>query len=158
MSKRLAPGILAFALAGCGPTSGIGFHLPEGSAQLGRRAFTDLGCNACHEIEGVPHAGGAGAVSLGGPTTRVRTYGELVTSIINPSHRLAPRYADSEAAADGDSPMAGAALNDVMTVQQLIDLVAFLRSTYEIVEPQRPAPWRIYPESDFGRHDVAPRR
>jgi hypothetical protein len=34
-------------------------------------------------------------------------------------------------------------LNDVMTVQQLVDLVAFLQPTYTIVQPPPPR-WAIY--------------
>jgi hypothetical protein len=34
----------------------------------------------------------AGKLALGGDTIRVKTYGELVTSIINPSHVLAVKY------------------------------------------------------------------
>ena len=44
--------------------------------------------------------------------------------------------------------MAARYLNDVMTVQQLVDLVAFLHSEYENV----PAPllpyWEVYPGGD----------
>jgi hypothetical protein len=32
-----------------------------------------------------------------------------------------------------------------MTVQQLVDLVAFLQSTYEVVPPPVSARWYIYP-------------
>jgi hypothetical protein len=81
---------------------------------------------------------GAGAVDveLGGTVTRVKTYGELVTSIINPSHKLAPGYPLDEISTDGESLMTLAHLNDVMTVQQLIDLVAFLQARYQVAPPQ----------------------
>ena len=61
---------------------------------------------------------------------RIKTYGELVTSIINPSHRLAKGYAEANVAMEGKSNMT--VYNDVMTVRELIDLVAFLQSHYEL--------------------------
>ena len=39
--------------------------------------------------------------------------------------------------------MSYACLNEVMTVQQLVDLVAFLQPTYEIVPPLA-AKWAVY--------------
>jgi hypothetical protein len=64
----------------------------------------------------------------------VKTYGELVTSIINPSHVLAPGYPKELITKDNRSAMAD--FNDKMTVHQLIDLVAFLQSRYELVLPE----------------------
>jgi sulfur-oxidizing protein SoxX len=139
--------LLAATLAGCGPKSPIGFSLPDGNVARGQTAFIDLRCNACHDIEGlsIEYRGGPAHVTLGGKTTRVMTYGELVTSIVNPSHKLAPRYPEEQVAVNGQSIMSAAYLNDVMTVQQLIDLVAFLQSTYEITPPPVPTYWRTYP-------------
>ena len=68
-------------------------------------------------------------------TSRVRTYGELVTSIINPSHRLAPGYDPAYVTTGGESIMTLANINAVMTVQQLIDVVAFLQSRYDVAPP-----------------------
>jgi hypothetical protein len=70
---------------------------------------------------------------LGGASRRVRTYGDLVTSIINPTHRLIAGFPAEQVSRDGESLMP--VLNDVMTVQQLIDLVALLQSSYEVVPP-----------------------
>jgi hypothetical protein len=136
-------------IAGCGEKSGFGFRLPDGDAMRGREAFVALRCNACHHVAGLdlPRQGtGAADVALGGETIRVKTYGELVTAIINPSHRIAPGYPESRVtSADGQSLMALAYLNDVMTVQQLIDLVAFLQSRYEVVPPPISPYSYIYP-------------
>jgi sulfur-oxidizing protein SoxX len=137
-------------LSGCGmsPESAVGFRLPDGDTDRGRQAFEALRCNGCHTVEGVDVAYvGQGDVeyALGGTTTRVRTYGELVTSIINPSHRIAPGYRTPEVEATGESPMASARLNEVMTVQQLIDLVAFLQAQYAVVPPEIYPYSRIYP-------------
>jgi len=134
-------------LAGCGPESPLGLRLPDGDAERGRAAFISLRCNSCHEIEGVdiPFREGLAHVVLGGRATRVKTHGELVTALINPSHRLAPRYPEEQVAANGESLMSAAYLNDVMTVQQLVDLVAFLQTTYELAPPAVPTYWRVYP-------------
>jgi sulfur-oxidizing protein SoxX len=147
MRTAIGLSILAAALAGCGPKSPLGFSLPDGDATRGRTAFVELRCNACHEITGldIGYGNGPAHVVLGGKTTRIRTQGELTTSIINPSHRLAPRYPADQVAVNGQSLMSAAYLNDVMTVQQLIDLVAFLQSTYEIAPPAVPTYWRVYP-------------
>lgn len=132
-------------LAACSPESPFGFRLPDGDPAAGRQAFVDLRCNACHEVAGVSieYLEGAARVPLGGKTAHVRTHGELVTSIINPSHKIAPPHRDSGATPEGQSLMTYAYLNEVMTVQQLVDLVAFLQPTYEIVQPP-PARWATY--------------
>ena len=72
-------------------------------------------------------------VELGGEVARVRTYDDLVTAIINPSHRLAQGYAESLVASDGKSKMT--VYNDVMTVSQLVDLVMFLQGKYRLPTP-----------------------
>jgi hypothetical protein len=90
-------------------------------------------------------------VTLGGQTVRVKTYGDLVTSIVNPSHRLARGYAASEVSRNGESLMAAARLNDVITVQQLIDVVAFLQDEYELVPPLVQPYWAEYPSGDHDR-------
>jgi sulfur-oxidizing protein SoxX len=131
-------------LAACSPESPLGFRLPDGDAPAGRQAFVDLRCNACHEVAGVPmeYLEGIAHVELGGKTTYVKTYGELVTSIINPSHKIAPPYRQS-GVPEGQSLMSYAYLNEVMTVQQLVDLVAFLQPTYQVVPPPV-ARWAMY--------------
>jgi sulfur-oxidizing protein SoxX len=135
------------ALAACSPESPFGFRLPDGDATAGRQAFLDLRCNSCHEVRGsaIEHGGGLAQITLGGQTTRVKTYGELVTSIINPSHKIAPPHRVDGATAEGASLMSFTYLNEVMTVQQLVDLVAFLQPTYEVVQPPADVRWYIYP-------------
>lgn len=151
MSRMLAVAALAAALAGCGlndPRSERGFRLPDGDAEAGKRAFVDLGCYMCHSAPGIEakFAGtGAANVALGGETTRVRSYGELVTAIINPSHRIAASTDPAQVAPEGRSLMEVAALNDRMTVRQLTDLVAFLQTTYKVVPPPYDPYTRIYP-------------
>jgi len=97
-------------------------------------SFKHLQCHACHAIESIEQLGGSGekgiSVKLGGDVSRIKTYGQLVTSIINPSHRLAKGYPLEMIQTDGVSKMPN--YNDTMTVSQLIDLVAFLQSQYKL--------------------------
>jgi hypothetical protein len=80
-------------------------------------------------------------VELGGPVTKVRTYGELITSIINPSHRLATGYAAEVVSEDGESNMY--IYNSHMTIQELIDIVMYLQPKYDVQIPAYH--YRIYP-------------
>lgn len=140
MSHRIAlclfVGIMLSATPGCapGPTSGKGFTLPKGSIEQGQAAFVSLKCHACHSVSGVElpeiTAELTPKVQLGGDVPRISTYGELVTSIINPSHKLAQGYSKDAVAQNGESKMKN--YNDVLTIQELIDLVAFLQSRYEL--------------------------
>jgi sulfur-oxidizing protein SoxX len=151
MFKSLVIAGLSLALSACGlndPRSGRGFRLPDGNVEQGKQAFVDLSCHGCHAVEGVDAKSTGTArtmVALGGDVTTVRTYGDLVTAIINPSHKLAIGTDPSEVAPAGQSLMEGAALNDRMTVRQLIDLVAFLQKTYKVVPPTHNPYSRIYP-------------
>src|SRR5690606_41911290 len=84
-------------------------------------------------------------VGLGREVARGKTYGELVASIVMPSHRLAPHYTPPEVTVDGESRMTTAYLNEVITVQQLIDLVAFLQPLYRVRAPQYNPYGYMYP-------------
>jgi len=137
---------LVFALTGCDrdTMSERGFSLPEGDAAAGRTAFLYMQCNQCHTIrdEALPELPGAEPyVELGGTVTWVKSYGELVTAIINPSHKLADGYAEEMVSEDGESNMY--VYNRHMTVQELIDLVMFLQPHYEVVVPS--FKYRHYP-------------
>jgi len=125
-------------IVGCAPApeSGRAFRLPDGNSIAGKQVFLRLQCHACHKITGVDlppiNLEPPVTVTLGGPTARVKTYGELVTSIINPSHVLSEEYRQELEEAKL-SPMPE--FNHVMTVNQMIDLVAFLQPRYKLVEP-----------------------
>ncbi len=125
-----------------------GVYLPPGDAAEGQEHFVALGCVACHTVVGAdlpePAADSAVRVLLGSRTGRSLSYGELITSIVNPSHRLASRYREDQVAQDGESMMA--VYNDVMTVTQLTHLVAFLQAHYE--ESERPG--YKYPTYKYG--------
>ena len=107
-------------------------HLPEGDPEKGKAHFVSFGCINCHTIVGaeLPESDGPLRIVLGsGSASRVQSYGDLVTSIVNPSHKLASRYRSNEVSEDGESLMT--VYNDVMTVSQLTDLVAFLQQYYQ---------------------------
>jgi hypothetical protein len=147
MRGPLATVCCAIFLGGCASELGAGFHLPLGDAARGRDAFVTLHCHSCHFVadEAPPLSGPeAGRVGLGGDTARVRTYGDLVTSIVNPSHEVAREYI-ADQRGDRTSPMAAAFLNDVVTVQQLVDIVAFLQGAYNVVPPPIRPYWDDYP-------------
>ena len=143
--------ILLFAavaiLSGCDQEklmSERGFRLPEGSAEVGRETFLYMHCNQCHTIKGeqLPRIPGFEPfVELGGAVTRVKTYGELVTAVINPSHKLAAGYPKELVSENGKSKMYN--YNGFMTVQELTDIVMFLQEHYDVVPPQ--FQYRVYP-------------
>ena len=141
-ARRLVPVLalaaMALLMAGCEPSpkSATGFRLPDGNAEKGKAAFLNLRCNTCHTVEGVelppPSSKSPITVVLGGEVIRVRTYGDLVTSIINPSHVISEKY---KQALEGKlSPMPE--FNENMTVSQLIDLVAFLQPHYKKLQTE----------------------
>lgn len=140
-------GFLIIGSAGCARTadSPAGFRLPDGDAANGRRLFVEFQCNECHSVAGekFPAALAAGEpyVELGGAVTKVKTYAELVTGIINPSHRLAEGYAKDQVFDDDQSKMT--VYNDYMTVSELTDLVMFLQPHYRVIVPGYK--YRVYP-------------
>ena len=134
--------LLAFlaGTAACVPNedTGADFALPEGDPGLGRAFFLALQCHECHSIAGeelpvLPLADDP-YVELGGSVTRVKSYEELITSIINPSHTLAEGYEPDEVSYAGRSRMH--TYNGHMTVQQLIDIVSFLHPHYDVEVPE----------------------
>lgn len=136
--------LLTFVVNGCttDPKSGEGFTLPEGESARGQQAFAQLQCNACHTVTGVEfeklETSEEMMIALGGEKRTVTTYGELVTSIINPSHRFASGYTDDEIKTEGESSMR--IYNDEITVTQLTDIVTFLQLHYD-VKAYQPTPY-----------------
>lgn len=116
-----------------------GFRLPEGDIEQGKSAFLALKCNLCHSVDGVEFPGVAAGSDhpLGGKIHRVKTYGELVTSIIDPAHHVASGYAikvapDTPKTVESPMPL----YNETMTVKQMTDIVTFLHSRYEKLAPE----------------------
>ena len=123
-------------------TSGKGLVLPEGNVESGKASFIDLGCTQCHAVAGVDSSEYEGdeepMLLLGGKIRKVKTYGELVTSITNPNHIISVEYLKKLEKPlkvnEIDTPMPS--FNDTMTVSQLIDLITYLDAQYEILLPQ----------------------
>ena len=129
-----------------------GFSLPEGDAENGQYVFVELRCIECHTLADTDLSEERWqgederdlSVMLGGESTRTQTYGDLVTSIINPSHRIAKGYEVDNVTDGGESKMLN--YNDVLTVNELIDLVTFLKSKYKLKSvPLTNYPYYIYP-------------
>lgn len=124
--------IFCTGIAACAAStsSGPSFTLPEGDVAAGKKVFVQSQCSFCHAVEGVddlpaPVAEPPVPFSLGSETNRM-TDGEIVTSIIDPSHFVSPEYPDAQTQMGDESRMP--AYRNTLSVQQLIDLVAFLRS------------------------------
>lgn len=128
-----------------GPKSGHGFTLPEGSVEKGEAAFVRFQCSDCHAVSGRDdlreNTDPIMTVAIGGETTRIQTYGQLVTSVINPSHRISQRYLEEPVAIDDVSRMRN--YNDVMTVSEMVDVVTFLQEQYEL-QPYTPTRYHHY--------------
>ncbi len=124
-------------------TQSAGFALPEGSVADGKIEFVGLNCNTCHSVADIAWEGVEGQdehFKLGGEVSRVKTYGELVTAIINPSHKLARTYRVQQDTSTVQSPMEN--YNEMMTVQQLVDLVTYLKKQYRLQAP--PTEYYLY--------------
>ena len=128
-------------LPGCdrGPAPVEGFVLPEGDVERGQQVFAEIGCRYCHTIANVDfppfEAEPVMEITLGGKVLKVKSYGELLNSIVNPDHAIAVQYRaklpPEERWDETTSPMP--VFNDVLTVSELIDLTAFLHERYEML-------------------------
>jgi sulfur-oxidizing protein SoxX len=144
-ATRALPMLFASAvLLGCAPRSEE-FTLPAGDAERGREAFVAFRCYDCHDVHNVElpprDKSDVKIFKLGGEVARDKKYGDLVTGVINPSHRLAAGYVPAAESEDGKSPMK--VYNDVMTVAQLVDIVTFLQQHYELL-PYEPTDYPTY--------------
>ncbi len=126
------------------------FSLPEGNMKAGKKVFVDLQCNACHSLPAVKQSpsssGNSITIALGGETRNIKTYSELVTAVVNPSHRIYQGYSDKHKTQDGSSAMRN--YNDIMTITQLVDLVSFLQTQYRLPEFERSQYRAYYPGSE----------
>lgn len=131
----------AILATGCSYRSTFGFPVEDGSIDAGEQVFIDHQCHRCHGVAGIslPELEGAFSpplLELGGESSNVKAYSELVTSIINPNHRIADEYREqlqNRALGPITSPMPMTHI-ETMTVRQLIDLVAFLDSRYVLID------------------------
>jgi mono/diheme cytochrome c family protein len=140
--------LVAGLVAGCsGQKSVRRFHLPDGDASRGQTAFVSLRCHTCHTVSGIdlpaPTAAPADQLMLGGEVARLRTYGDVLTAIIHPKAGISDKIPSPERKKMKESPMPG--VNDVMTVQEMIDLVAFLQPRYRVLAPLYEGDYRLIP-------------
>lgn len=117
-----------------------GFVLPEGDVAQGEQVFVDFHCYNCHTIPGreypEPEFKPPFVLELGGKVYRVKNYGELLTSIVNPDHVISPKYKAMLQQAGREaiiSPMPD--FTEEMTVAELVDLVEFLHAQYIKLQP-----------------------
>lgn len=133
----LAMAALAGAAVSCdsGHHPSWGFRLPPGGdVERGKAAFVELKCNSCHEVAALdlpkPTVQPAVPVVIGGVLHNSLSDGEIVTSIIHPSYELAKYPKNLITTSTGASRMPPYV--DTMTVRQLMDLVAFVKSRYTV--------------------------
>jgi len=107
------------------------FTLPAGDATAGKQAFEKMQCYSCHTVRGqrfgdpAQNPGGIGPDLTAAHGRLPAEY--LAESIVSPSRILAHgQFRAAYRAADGQSRMGD--YSEIMTVRELIDLVAFLRS------------------------------
>src|SRR5215475_15916149 len=110
-----------------GVPPGWRFTLPPGDVLAGRRAFVDFKCYACHAVRGEQFPLKPGEAATAGPDlTGMGAHHPteyLVESIVNPSAVLVDGA--GYIGGDGRSIMPP---SPEMTVAQLVDLVAYLKS------------------------------
>ena len=110
-----------------GTPKGWKFTWPKGDPTKGRAVFVKLECYSCHEVRGEKFPAPTERAKLGpelsfmGPLHEADYFAE---AIINPS--AVTEKGKGYQAPDGSSKMPS--FNESMTVQEAIDLVAFLRS------------------------------
>jgi mono/diheme cytochrome c family protein len=107
--------------------SGWKFRWPSGDPVKGQEAFSKLECYACHEVKGESFQSPKDKKNVGpelsamGPLHEAEYFAE---AILSPSAVI--EKGKGYAGPDGSSKMPS--FNDSMTVQEAIDLVAYLRS------------------------------
>lgn len=93
-----------------------------------------MSCNQCHSLPGVEwigeSVGNAIHVPLGGKVGKVKSYEELVTSIINPSHKIHKRHLVEPFSTEGESNMLK--YNEILKVEDLVNIVTFLQTEYKL--------------------------
>jgi hypothetical protein len=105
--------------------------MPAGDAASGRQALLDLKCTACHSV---PSETGFPAPVTMKPAPPIdarlgrRDVSYLLTALVSPSHELSPDIGEDVRAqlAGSLSPMGD--FSRAMTVRQLADLHAYIRS------------------------------
>jgi mono/diheme cytochrome c family protein len=107
------------------------FALPPGNAAAGEQVFAKMECYSCHTVAGkrfgdpTQNPGGIGPDLTAAHARLPREY--LAESIVNFDRHIAHgQYKKGYLAADGTSRMGD--YSELLTVRDLLDLVAFLKS------------------------------
>ncbi len=129
--------LISLGLISCdlGPESPRGFSFPKGDSNQGTLVIAKYQCLSCHQIKDLDKGNVIDNpelnIPLGGKSTKVKTYAELVTSVINPSHKIVKSYPKDSYSTDGKSKMKN--FNEEMTINELINLVTYLETKYELI-------------------------
>lgn len=118
-----------------GTPEGWRFAWPKGNPARGREVFAKFECYSCHEVKGETFPAPSDPQSIGPELSSMAAAHEaeyFAESIINPNAFI--EKGKGYQAADGSSKMPS--FNDSMTIEEAIDLVAFLRS---LTPPAGPA-------------------
>lgn len=119
-----------------GAESPKGFSLPKGDLEKGEVAFKKYQCLSCHSLEGYEDNSLKPEfdtpIKLGTTSSLVKTYAQLVTTIINPSHKISAQTMGIENVTNEDGTSKMRSYNDVMTVSELTDIVTFLQPKYKV--------------------------
>lgn len=110
-----------------GSLAGWRFSWPQGDPRRGREAFVKFECYRCHEVRGERFPAASERESVGPELSQMGPLHEpeyFAEAIMNPGATI-ERNRGYEGP-DGSSKMPS--FNDSMTVQELVDLVAFLRA------------------------------
>lgn len=141
MLRKTFPLILVFvcvaAIAMAASTTGPSYQkltlsIPSGDVEAGRVVFMDMKCYSCHSVGGdeakkVPARVSSVSAPLLDHRLAEKDLGEVATSIVAPSHKVSSVIA--ELSGGKLSPMGD--FSQVMTVRELADLLAYLRSFEE---------------------------
>lgn len=101
------------------------FFLPRGNPDAGKKAFKDLQCMTCHNVAGAAEfSSGSGLGPELGPKQADYTAGWIANSIVSPSHTIALEAEDK----GDEAPSLMGDFTEKMTVRQMIDLTAYIKS------------------------------
>ncbi len=102
-------------------------NIPDGNASLGKLAFKKYRCFDCHQFSEM-YIESESTSNIKGPSIAFSDKDNIsiATAIINPSHSIAPGYGKGVPEDEQISPMKN--FKNQMSVQELIDLVAYLKS------------------------------
>lgn len=134
-----------------GTPEGWKFTWPAGDPNKGREIFAKLECYKCHEVLGESFPAPADRERIGPELSFMAPLHEaeyFAEAIINPSAVI--EKGKGYAAPDGTSKMPS--FNDSVTVQEVVDLVAYLRALTPPTQPAGGAPSGHSATPDTGGH------